>query len=106
MCSKKSLFYSAGRSHCKGASQRVRFFRKFGIDGRYVQNCHQSSIDAEHRRAGAAQVDVSRSEMLSSVDSDGPFFNDAGADAVGALHLLGPHAPEPSSPIFETTRLR
>jgi hypothetical protein len=40
------------------------------------------------------------------MDSDGPLFNDAGADAVGALHLLGPHAAEPSSSILETACLR
>jgi hypothetical protein len=44
--------------------------------------------------------------MLFSVDSDWPLFNDAGADAIGALDLLGPHAAEPSSPIFETACLR
>jgi hypothetical protein len=39
--------------------------------------------------------------MLASVNGDRPFFDDAGADAVCALHLLGPHPAEPSSPILE-----
>ena len=39
--------------------------------------------------------------MLASVNSDGPLFDDAGADAVCALRLLGPHPAEPSSPILE-----
>ena len=106
LLSKKSLFYGARRSYCKRASQRVRSFREFRIDGRYVQDCHQSSVGAEHRRARAAQVNVSRSEMLASVDGDRPLFGDAGADAVRALHVLGPHAAEPSSPILELACLR
>jgi hypothetical protein len=44
--------------------------------------------------------------MLASVNGDGSLLDDAGADAVRALHLLGPHAAEPSSPIFETACLR
>src|SRR6516162_5843294 len=106
LLSKKSLLYGSRRSHCKGAGQRVRSFREFGIYRRYIQDCHQLSVDAEHRRAGAAQVYVSRSEMLVSVDGDGALFDDASADAVRALHLLGPDAAEPSSPIFKTARLR
>src|SRR4030095_15520728 len=39
--------------------------------------------------------------MLASVNSDRPLIDDAGADAVCALHLLGPHAAEPGSPILE-----
>jgi hypothetical protein len=39
--------------------------------------------------------------MLASVNGDGPLFGDDGADAVCALHFLGPHASEPSSPILE-----
>ena len=81
-------------------------FRKPGIDGRYVQHCHQSSIDTEYRSARATQVYVSRPVMLASVDGDGSLLGNAGADAVRALHLLGPHAAEPGSPIFEKARLR
>jgi hypothetical protein len=44
--------------------------------------------------------------MLASVDRDRALFDDAGADAVRALHLLGPDTAEPSSPIFKTARLR
>jgi hypothetical protein len=54
LLSKKSLFYCASRSYCMGAGQRVRSFREVGIDGGYVQDCRQPSIDTEHRRAGAA----------------------------------------------------
>ena len=106
LLSKKSLFYGPRRSYRKGASQRVRSFRELGIDGRYVQDCYQSSVGAEHRCAGAAQVYVSRSEMLASVDGDRLLFDDAGADAVRALHLLGPHAAKPSTPILEAACLR
>src|SRR5580693_5523272 len=105
LLSKKSLFYGARRFCCKGAGQRVRSFRELGIDRRYIQDCSQPSVDPEHRRAGAAQVYMSRSEMLASVDRDGPLFDDAGADRVRALHLFGPEAAEPSPPIFEVTRL-
>ena len=35
------------------------------------------------------------------MDGDRSLFDEAGADAVRVLHLLGPHAAEPSSPIFE-----
>src|SRR5215510_9477319 len=106
LLSKKSLFYGARRSYRQRASQRVRSFREFGINGGYVQDCHESSIDAEHRRAGAAQVYVSRSKMLASVNSDGALFDNACADAVRALHVLGPDAAEPRSPIFEAACLR
>jgi hypothetical protein len=44
--------------------------------------------------------------MLASVDRDRPLFDDAGSDPIRALHLLGPEAAEPSSAIFEATRLR
>src|SRR5262245_27954093 len=44
--------------------------------------------------------------MLASMDRDGSLFDDAGADAVRALHLLGPHAAKPGPPIFETACLR
>ena len=40
LLSKKSLFYSARRLCCKSARQRVCSFRKFGIDGGYVQDCY------------------------------------------------------------------
>src|SRR5712691_7593287 len=106
LLSKKSLFYGPRRSYRKGASQRVRSFRELGIDGRYVQHCYQSSVGAEYRRAGAAQVYVSRSKMLASVDGDRPLFDDAGADSVRALHLRGPHAAKPSTPIHEYACLR
>src|SRR5260370_15022139 len=106
LLSKKSLFYGPRRSCRKGASQRVRSLRELGIDGRYVQDCYQSSVGAEYRRAGAAQVYVSRSEMLASVDGASALFDDAGADAVRALHLLGPHAAKPSTPILEAASLR
>src|ERR1700730_19462921 len=33
-------------------------------------------------------------------------FRDAGADAVGALGLLRPHAPQTCSPVLEQARLR
>src|SRR5262249_2969973 len=105
LLAKKSLFYGPRRFYREGASQRVRSFRELGIDGRYVQDCDQSSVGREHRRAGAAQADVSRSEMLAGVDGDRSLFDDAGADAVGALHLLGPHAAKPSTPIFEAACL-
>ena len=39
--------------------------------------------------------------MLAFVNSDRPLIDYAGADAVCALHLLGPHPAEPSSPILE-----
>src|SRR6476646_2890673 len=48
LLSKKSLFYSARRLCRKSARQHVCSFRSFRIDGRYVQDCHQSSIDTEH----------------------------------------------------------
>src|SRR6266404_2472327 len=51
LLSKKSLFDGPRRSYRKGASQRMRCFRELGIDGRYVQDCYQSSVGAEHRRA-------------------------------------------------------
>ena len=101
LLTKKSLFYRARRSYCERACQRVRSFGEFGIDGRDVQDCNQSPIDPEHRRARAAQVNVSGPKMLASVNSDRPLFDDAGADAVCALHLLRPHRAEPSSPILE-----
>jgi len=54
MRSKEALFYSAGRSHGKGASQCMRSFRKFGIDGRYIQTAISLPSTPKHRRAGAA----------------------------------------------------
>ena len=60
MLSKKSLFYGSRRSYRKGAGQRVRSLRELGINGRYIQDCHQTSIDAEYRRAGTAQVCVNK----------------------------------------------
>jgi hypothetical protein len=44
--------------------------------------------------------------MLASVDGDRSLFDDAGADAVRALHLFGPHAAKPSTPILEAACLR
>jgi hypothetical protein len=98
---KKSLFYRACRSQCERTSERVRSFREFRIDGRDVQHCYQSPINPEDRRTRAAQVNVSGPKMLASVDRDRPLFYDAGANAICALQLLGPHPTKPSSPIFE-----
>ena len=105
LLAKESLFYGAPRLHRQGTRQRVCPLRELGIDRRYVQNGHQLSIGAEHRRAGTAQVYVPRSEMLASVHIDRALLGDAGANAVRPLRLLGPHAAEPGSPIFETARL-
>src|SRR5262249_1186323 len=105
LLSKESLFYGARRPYCKGAGERMPALREFGMDGGYVQDRRQCSIDAKHRRAGAAQVSVSRSEMLTSVDSDRSLLGDAGANAVRTLYRFGPDAPEPSSPIFEAACL-
>src|ERR1700733_15344805 len=44
--------------------------------------------------------------MLGSVDSNGSLFDDACADAVRALDLLGPYPAEPRTPIFESGCLR
>src|SRR5262245_32305502 len=43
--------------------------------------------------------------MLTFVDRDRSLFDNAGANAVCALHLLGPYAAEPKSPEFELTPL-
>jgi hypothetical protein len=56
--------------------------------------------------AGAAQIHMPRPEMLASVDCNRPLLGDAGADAVGALDLLGPDAAKPGSPVFKLARLR
>ena len=40
LLSKKSLFYTARRLCGKSARQRVCSFRKFRIDGGYVQDCY------------------------------------------------------------------
>ena len=94
------------RGRCReGAGQRMRSFRQLGIDRRHVQDRHQSSVDVENGCSGTAQVDVPRSEMLSSVDRDRPLLGDAGADAVGAFDRLGPHAAEPSPPVSEAARI-
>src|SRR6476469_313110 len=106
LLTKKSLFYRARRSYCERASQRVRSFGEFGIDGRDVQDCYQSPIDPEHRRARAAQVNVSGPKMLASVNGDRPLFDNAGANAVCALRLFGPHPAEPGSPKFALVRMR
>jgi hypothetical protein len=106
MLAKEPLFYGARRIHRKGTGQSVRAFRASGIDGGYVQHRQQPSVDAEDRRAGAAQIRMPRPEMLASVNCYGPLLGDAGADAVGALDLLGPDAAEPGSPVFELARLR
>src|SRR6516225_4499305 len=42
--------------------------------------------------------------MLTFVDGDRAFLDNAGANAVGALRCLRPHAAEPRSPIFELIR--
>src|SRR5882672_12807869 len=106
MLAKESLFYGSRRIHRKSTGEGVRAFRESGIDGRYVQHGQQPSVDAEDRRAGAAQIHMPRPEMLASVDCYGPLLGDAGADAVGTLNLLGPDAAEPGSPVFELARLR
>jgi len=106
LLSKKSLFYGARRSDRQRTGQRVRSFREFGINGGYVQDRYESSINTKHRRAGAAQVCVSRPEMLASVDRDGALFDNACADAVRTFYVLGPDAAQPRSPVFETARLR
>ena len=44
--------------------------------------------------------------MLTFVDRDRSLFDNAGANAVCALHFLAPYAAEPKSPVFELTLLR
>src|SRR6476646_9171122 len=105
MLAKEPLFYGARRIHRKGTGQSVRAFRASGIDCGYVQHRQQPSVDAEDRRAGAAQIQMPRPEMLASVDCYGPLLGDAGADAVGPLALLGPDAAKPGSPVFKLARL-
>src|SRR5260370_38870459 len=46
-----------------------------------------------------------RPKVLASVDGDRSLFGDAGANAVGAFDRFGPHAAEPSSPIFKSARI-
>src|SRR5580692_12276881 len=84
----------------------MRALRKVGVDRRHVQDRHQSPVSIENRRAGTTQILVARAEMLASVDGDGSFFGDARADTVRALDLLGPHAAQPGSPVFESLRVR
>jgi len=69
------------------------------------QHRQQATVDAEDRRAGAAQIHMPRPEMLGSVDRYGPLLGDAGADAVSTFDLLRPDATEPGSPVFELARL-
>src|SRR5947199_5949775 len=83
----------------------MRSLRELGIDRRHVQDRHQFCVDVKDGCAGTAQVDVPRSKMLASVDGDRPLLGDAGADAIGTLHRLGPYAAEPSPPISETARI-
>ena len=47
-----------------------------------------------------------RSKVLSSVDSDGSLFGDAGTDAIGTLDRFGPDPTKPGSPIAEALRRR
>src|SRR5215813_13510795 len=44
---------------------------------------------------------MARTVVLPAMDQHRPLFGDAGPDAVCALNLLGPNAPEPNSPMFE-----
>src|SRR5215510_9702069 len=83
----------------------MRAFRALRIDGGYVQHRQQATVDAEDRRAGAAQIHMPRPEMLGPVDCYGPLLGDARADAVGTFDLLRPNATEPGSPVFELARL-
>jgi hypothetical protein len=106
MLAEKPLLDGARRIYRECARQSVRSFRAVGIDSRYVQDRHQPSVDAEYGRAGAAQVHMSRSEVLASVNGDRPLFGDARADTVRTLDLLGPDAAEPGSPVFKPARLR
>jgi hypothetical protein len=99
LLTKKSFFYRARRSYCECACQRVRSFGEFGIDGRDVQDCHQSSIDPEYGRAGAAQTNVSGPKMLTSVNSYRPLFDDAGTDAVCTL-TSSDHTPPSQVPQY------
>lgn len=102
--SERPFFYGARGIYCKCAGQRVRLFRASGVDGSYVQNSHQPSVDADNRSAGTAQVHMSGSEVLAPVDDDSSLFGDAGANPVCALDLLEPDAPDPGSPEFELAR--
>src|SRR5882724_984022 len=102
----KSLFNCARRLYGKNAGQRMRSFRAPGIDRGDVQDRDQSSVDAEDRRTGTAQVFVPRAKMLPPVNGDRPLLDDAGTDTVRALELLRPHAAEPGPPVPELVRFR
>jgi hypothetical protein len=104
--SKRPLFYGARRVYREGARQGVCPFRPSRIERGHVQDRHQPSVDAKNRRAGAAQIRMSRSEMLASVNGDGPFLSETGTDAVRAFNLFGPNPAEPNSRILEFARIR
>ena len=74
MLAKEPLFYGARRIHRESAGQGMRAFRALRIDGGYVQHRQQATVDAEDRRAGAAQIHMPRPEMLGSVDRYGPLL--------------------------------
>src|SRR5207244_10046356 len=80
---KKSLCYGVRGRHREGTSQRMRSFGELGIDRRHVQDRYQLSIDVEDGCARTAQLDVPRSHMLASVDSDRSLLRAAWATASG-----------------------
>jgi hypothetical protein len=44
---------------------------------------------------------MARTVVLPTMDQHGPLFGDASPDAVCALNLFRPNAPEPNAPMFE-----
>src|SRR6202040_2916257 len=54
LLTKKALFDRVRRSYGERASERVRSFGEFRIDGGNVQDGYQPAVDPEHRSARAA----------------------------------------------------
>jgi hypothetical protein len=66
-----------------------------------VQHASQIAEGIEDRGAGTGEFAVARAIVLTTMDQQGTLLGDAGADAVGALDLLGPDPAEPDAPAFE-----
>ena len=87
-----------GRVHDRHRYQVAEAFSEVGAAGRHVERRDQLPLVVVDRRICAGKQRVAREEVLAAVDREGPLFDQAGADAVGAFAILAPHGAGPQAP--------
>ena len=97
----RAAFDQLGRQRSQRHGVELALPGQLLADAGHVQHRLERPLRIEQRDRRAAQPGVAPAEVFVAADGQRLTFHQAGADAVGALHRLAPHRPQPEARALE-----